>query len=146
MKKKFILLIVIVLLVCGCKNNVIDKEKNNDYKSGLKCVSNLELKDGVVYTNNQYSYKFSSIEDSDVPDGWIIHLSDKTSTEPATSEICETIDGLPIVSTYGMYLDSQTPVIDISTLKSENVESMRQMFDNTRATKIIGLDLSLIHI
>lgn len=135
MKKRILLIFAVVLLLCGCNNSSTVEKPKNDV--ALQCVSNHEHYDGYAYYNGQYTYMYTN--DNGV-EGWSVLLNNPFSTEPATGEICDTVDGLPIVSAEGMYAFSNAESIDVSSFNSSNVYLMNSMFESAKATKIIGLD------
>ena len=89
-----------------------------------KLVSNLKFVDGqYTYTYNGYS-------------GWSVVLTDKTSTDPVTTELCGTINDKPIVSMYQMFKDSKAESIDLSSFDTSNVIDMYGMFQSSAATSL----------
>ena len=93
-----------------------------------KLVSNLKFVDGqYTYTYNGYS-------------GWSVVLTDKTSTDPVTTELCGTINDKPIVSMYQMFYQSKAESIDTSSFDTSSVTSMNSMFSDSAATEIKGLE------
>ena len=93
-----------------------------------KLVSNLKFVDG------QYTYTYNG------SNGWSVVLTDKESTDPVTTELCETVNDKPIVSMYEMFRDSKAESIDTSSFDTSNVTDMRAMFDGSAATEIKGLE------
>ena len=102
------------------------------------CTYNGTLNSGVVYTNGQYKYTYTTI---DGIAGWRAELADKDSTDPVTSKLCTTISGKPIISLASMFMNSKTTSIDLSSFYTSNVVDMQSMFE--RANNVEGtLDLS----
>ena len=144
MKNKFLIITLCGLMLTGCFNSkpVETPAPHEQLSEGLKCTTGQQIFPGIVYFNNQYEYMFYDFEDEDLADytGWSVKLADPSSTEPATSEICSTIDGYPIISASNMYHNSNASVIDVSSFKSYLVYFMRDMFNGAKANQIIGLD------
>lgn len=93
-----------------------------------KLVYNLKFVDG----QNTYTYNGSN--------GWSVVLTDKESTDPVTTELCETVNDKPIVSMYKMFSGSKAESIDTSSFDTTNVTDMNFMFDSSKATEIKGLE------
>ena len=106
------------------------------------CTFDGKMVQGAEYTNGQYTYRYmqeykgsnwGNIEN----DGWGVHLSDTTSTDPVTSRLCTSINDKPIVSMSYMFQKSKTTSIDTSSFNTSNVVSMYAMFaDNSDLTNI----------
>ena len=102
------------------------------------CTYNGTLNSGVVYTNGQYKYTYTTI---DGISGWRAELADKESTDPVTSKLCTTISGKPIISLASMFMNSKATSIDLSSFYTSNVIDMQDMFE--KANNVEGtLDLS----
>ena len=99
------------------------------------CTTNNELTDGVTYVNGQYTYTYT--EDTN---DWSVKLTDSTSTDPVTSDVCTYINSRPITSMASMFADSQASSINISNVNSSSVTNMMGMFNGSAATSIIGLE------
>ena len=109
-----------------------DAEENNQ-KIVFDCTSGQEFKSGATYDNGKYRYTYFN------PTGWKVTVIDKMSTEALSAPTCSTVDGKPIVSAGGMFLNSQVTSLDLSTFDTSKVISMNFMFSDTKADK---LDLS----
>lgn len=117
----------------------------------IKCNYDGELIAGAEYINGQYTYRYrqqgKNLKDNEGidwiylgVDGWGVQLTDKSSTSPASDEICSTINNKPVVSTNAMFRYSHASSIDISSFNSSNVVNMNSMFAGSYATEIIGLE------
>ena len=112
------------------------------------CTFDGELTQGVEYVNGQYTYRYmqegtgisNTLAWTEISsDGWGVQLTDKTSTEAVTSEVCTYINDKPIVSTSRMFSRSQASSIDLSNFNTSTVTNMNYMFNNAQITT---LDLS----
>ena len=126
----------------------IDVEGEYIPKNTVFCTTNTELTQGAEYVNGQYTYRYMQEGKSSnsglawqniTSDGWGVQLTDKTSTDPVTSEVCTYINNKPITSMASMFEESQATSIDLSSFNTSNVTSMNKMFRYTVATT---LDLS----
>ena len=112
------------------------------------CKTNDTLTQGLQYVNGQYTYAYkqqgdysssglgwSNISNND----WGVQLTNKTSTEAVTSNICTYINNRPITSMSYMFRDSQAASIDLNSFDTSNITDMSDMFTNTQVTT---LDLS----
>ena len=112
------------------------------------CTTTNTLTNGLKYVNGQYTYAYkqegayassglgwSSISNN----GWGVQLTNKTSTEAVTSNICTYINNRPITSMSYMFRDSQAASIDLNSFDTSNITDMSDMFTNTQVTT---LDLS----
>ena len=133
-------------LTCsGTKGNITCSEGQTEIT--LKCVTGKSsLTQGDEYVNGQYTYRYKEgltyngkdfQELSD--DGWSVYLTDKSSTAPVTSELCQSVDDKSIVSMSYMFGESQATSIDLSGFNTSNVTDMEYMFYESQAT---NLDLS----
>ena len=122
--------------------SIIEKQSFN------YCTTTETLTQGLIYTNGQYTYSYKQEGNSSssglawkniTTDGWGVQLTDKTSTDAVTSELCLTINDKPVVSMTYMFNASQGTSIDTSSFDTSNVTNMSWMFANTQATE---LDLS----
>ena len=135
----------------------------------LNCTFDGELVQGAEYVNGQYTYRYkqenghSGWQDMST-DGWSVTVTDD-STEPVKSDVCTTINNVPIVSmSYmfawshassidlskvntsrvtnmtGMFLNSSATQLDISNFDTSNVTDMSYMFRDSKATTIVGLN------
>ena len=112
------------------------------------CKTNDTLTQGLQYVNGQYTYAYkqkgayasSGIAWSNISNnGWGVQLTNKTSTEAVTSNICTYINNRPITSMSYMFRDSQAASIDLNSFDTSKVTNMGYMFCNSKATT---LDLS----
>ena len=112
------------------------------------CKTNNTLTQGLQYVNGQYTYAYkqrgkyasSGIAWSNISNnGWGVQLTNKTSTEAVTSNICTYINNRPITSMSYMFRDSQAASIDLNSFDTSNITDMSDMFTNTQVTT---LDLS----
>ncbi len=88
-----------------------------------------------TYINGQYTY--TSLGSN----GWSVHLTDKTSTEPVNTVLCTYINDRPITSFYNTFRDSEAISIDLGKINTKNVTNMNTMFMNSKAATIKGLEL-----
>ena len=114
----------------------------------IYCNYDGEMVQGAEYINGQYTYRYmqeynnstSGYNWTNIKDnGWGVVLTDKDSTEPATSKLCTYINNIPVVSMLNMFSESQTSSIDLSSFNTKNVTNMGFMFNKTQVTT---LDLS----
>ena len=121
----------------------------NEYKdnspAAVYCTFDGEMVQGAEYVNGQYTYKYmqeganssSGLAWNNITnDGWGVQLTDKTSTEPATGELCTYINDKPVVSMAYMFFLSQASEINLNDVNTSNVLDMSRMFNDTKATKI----------
>ena len=100
-----------------------------------ECTYNGTLTAGVEYINGDYTYaykrrKTESGWSSIGEDGWGVMLTDKNATS-ATSPLCTSINGKPIVSMAYMYYNAKDlEEIDVSSFDTRNVAYMHYMFYN----------------
>ena len=99
-----------------------------------KCTTPDKLVDNLKYVDGQYTYTYNGYS------GWSVVLTDKESTDPVTTELCETVNDKPIVSMEVMFQDSKATSIDLSSFDTSKVTTMRSMFDSSAATEIKGLE------
>ena len=116
----------------------------------VKCSFDGEMVQGAEYVNGQYTYRYmqeggysyyntNAWEEIDI-DGWGVQLTDKTSTDPVTSRICDYINDKPLVSISHIFYKSQTTSIDLGSFAGENVTKTDSAFNTSTATEIKGLD------
>ncbi len=135
----------------------------------LNCTFDGELKQGAEYINGQYTYRYKQENGHSgwqnmSTDGWSVTITDD-STEPVKSDVCTTINNVPIVSmSYmfawsnalsidlsnvntsrvtnmaGMFLGSSVTQLDISNFDTSNVTDMKYMFKDSKAKTIVGLN------
>ena len=122
----------------------IEEYKAND------CVFDGELTTGVEYVNGPYTYAYKRRYDGDLDswsptnsldEGWGVKLTDKTSTDPITTKICNSINGKPILYMTDLFKGSKAISIDVSSFDTSNVSMMYGMFANSSATELIGLEV-----
>ena len=97
------------------------------------CTYNGELKQGAEYVSGQYTYRYmqgktDSGWNNISNDGWGVTLTDKSSTAPVTTKLCNSINGKPIVSMSYMFGKSNAVTIDTSSFDTSNVTDMSEMF------------------
>ena len=113
--------------------------------SPVYCTFDGEMVQGAEYVNGQYTYRYmqdgnysesglawTNIEE----DGWGVQLTDKSSTDDVTGNVCTYINNKPILSYSYMFAFSKSPSIDISEFDTSNVTYMRYMFHGSKATTI----------
>ena len=98
-----------------------------------KCTTPDKLTNGLKFVDGQYTYTYNGST------GWSVVLTDKTSTDPVTTELCGTINDKPIVSMNNMFNGSKATSIDLSSFDTSKVIDMWAMFQYSAATT---LDLS----
>ena len=120
-------------LACqGTKDNMTCAE--GEISTSRKCTTTDTLVNNLKFVDGQYTYTYSTSSD-----GWSVVLTDKTSTDPVTTELCGTINDKPIVSMDRMFYESKAESIDVSSFDTSNVTNMSRMFESSAA---ISLDLS----
>ena len=164
-------------LTCsGTKGNLTCGEGQT--KVQLKCYTGNEtLTGGEEYVNGQYKYYYGDVGVVDNSYniyyhdiGWKVRLTDEVRQasyeNPVVidTELCTTIDDLPIMSMShmfdgvkatsidlssfdtsnvvdmsGMFLNLETSIIDVSNFDTSNVISMIDMFSMTNLKTIVGL-------
>lgn len=119
-------------LTCsGTKGNIICGEgETSIYR---KCTTTDTLIKNLKYVDGQYTYTYNGST------GWSVVLTDKSSTDPVTTELCSTINDKPIVDMTTMFMSSKSTSIDLSSFDTSNVTDMGGMFWSSAAT---NLDLS----
>lgn len=105
------------------------------------CTYNGELKQGAEYVSGQYTYRYMQEGEGNswvniTNDGWGVVLTNKNSTDPVTTKLCNSINGKPIVSMSSMFYFSKSSVIDMSSFDTRNVKNMRNMFWSTQAKSL----------
>ncbi len=110
--------------------------------------TNLTFVQGEEYVNGQYTYRYmqesvpttSGLSWKNIKvEGWGVQLTDKTSTDNITTDVCTFIKDKPVISMSYMFSDSQATTLDLSSFDTSNVTNMSSMFHNSQATT---LDLS----
>ena len=110
------------------------------------CTYSGSLVQGAEFTEGQYTYRYKQEKSPGTgwyditSDGWGVALTDKSSTDDATSTLCSTINDKPIVSTRNMFMNSNTSKIDISSFDTSNVVNMSYMF--AVLSNVVELDVS----
>ena len=120
-------------LACqGTKDNMTCAE--GEISTSRKCTTTDTLADNLKFVDGQYTYTYSTSSD-----GWSVVLTDKTSTDPVTAELCGTINGKKITNMSCMFQNSKATSIDLSSFDTSNVTNMSYMFAYSAVT---SLDLS----
>ena len=121
-------------LACqGTKDNMTCTE--GEISTSRKCTTTDTLVNNLKFVDGQYTYTYSASSQ-----GWGVVLTDKTSTDSVTTELCGTINDKPIVSMYQMFFGSKATSIDVSSFDTSNVTNMSRMFRSSAATEIKGLE------
>ncbi len=110
----------------------------------LNCTFDGELKQGAEYINGQYTYRYKQENGHSgwqnmSTDGWSVTVTDD-STEPVKSDVCTTINNVPIVSMSYMFAWSNALSIDLSNVNTSRVTNMAGMFKDSKAKTIVGLN------
>ena len=110
------------------------------------CKTTETLTQGVEYVNGQYTYRYkqqggytysSSLAWSNIIiDGWGVQLTDKISTDAATSKLCMYINNKPVASMSYMFYKSQATTLDLSGFDTSKVNNMNRMFYVSKATTL----------
>ena len=120
-------------LACqGTKDNMTCAE--GEISTSRKCTTTDTLADNLKFVDGQYTYTYNSSSQ-----GWSVVLTDKTSTDSVTTELCGMINDKPIVSMSYMFMYSKATNLDLSSFDTSNVTKMDGMFWSSAAT---SLDLS----
>ena len=121
----------------------------SSFKPKLNCKFDGEMVQGAEYVNGQYTYRYMqegkwkraeegidwvNMDD----DGWGVQLTDKSSTDFVTTELCTTINDKPVISMAYMFADSQASSLDLSNFDTSNVTDMHDMFNSSK-TKALNL-------
>ena len=121
-------------LACqGTKDNMTCTE--GEISTSRKCTTTDTLVDNLKFVDGQYTYTYSSYYK-----GWMVVLTNKSSTDPVTTELCGMINDKPIVSMSYMFMYSKATNLDLSSFDTSNVTSMSWMFHDSAATEIKGLE------
>ena len=107
---------------------------NGEMTLSKRCTTPDKLVYNLKFVDGQYTYTYNG------SNGWSVVLTDKESTDPVTTELCETVNDKPIVSMYKMFSGSKAESIDTSSFDTTNVTDMNFMFDSSKATEIKGLE------
>ncbi len=116
----------------GTKGNINCSE--TEAKIYRKCTTTDTLVNNLKFIDGQYTYTYNGST------GWSVKLTDKTSTDPVTTELCSTINDKPIVDMTSMFMSSKATSIDLSSFDTSNVTNMRAMF--SYISDVESLDLS----
>ena len=109
------------------------------------CTFDGELTQGAEYVNGQYTYRYmqegtnstSGLSWSNITtDGWGVQLTNKTSTDAVTSELCTYINDKPVVSMSFMFDYSQATTLNLSSFDTSKVTNMSAMFGDIKATTL----------
>ncbi len=123
----------------------------NQNHNGKHCytdnyVEGVTPANGTTYVDGQYTYRYNMYgnysngwDSAPSQNGWGVMLTDKTSTNPVTTELCAYINEKPVVKMNYMFRQSQATSIDLSSFDTSNVTNMSQMFHSSKA---ITIDLS----
>ena len=147
------ILIIIPLMVHaeGVYQLVLDSNIVFDYFTPNLCTYDGELVQGAEFIDGQFTYRYMQefgTYDSNVStyvwgnietDGWGVHITDPTSTDPVTTTLCTSINDKPIVSMKYMFNNSRTTSIDTSSFDTRNVTNMNSMFLSTSNIEEIDL-------
>ena len=109
-----------------------DSNINNLYVKGKRKCSTDE--GATTFVDGQYTCAYSSYSKT-----WSVKLTDKTSTDPVTTELCYSINDKYVTDMGGMFNGSQATSLDLRSFDTSNVTNMSRMFARTQAT---SLDLS----
>ena len=132
-------------------NEVKDKdcEKDNYQENEVFCQFDGQLVQGAEFKRGMYTYRYKqemmpseneSIAWKDMnDDGWGVQLTDKTSTNKVSGDVCTYINDKPVISMKGTFYGSQATSIDLSNFYTNNITNMDGMFANTMFST---LDLS----
>ena len=105
-------------LACqGTKDNMTCTE--GEISTSRKCITTDTLVNNLKFVDGQYTYTYSTSSD-----GWSVVLTNKTSTDPVTTELCGTINDKSIVSMNSMFQNSKATSIDVSSFDTSNVTDM----------------------
>ena len=115
-------------LACqGTKDNMTCTE--GEISTSRKCTTTDTLVNNLKFVDGQYTYTYSASSQ-----GWGVVLTDKTSTDSVTTELCGMINDKPIVSMSYMFMYSKATNLDLSSFDTSNVISMGNMFSGSKAT------------
>lgn len=116
------------------------EKSSSDYEI-LNCSYDGELVVGSEYINGSYTYKYkqqatnNSWENIEI-DGWGVQLTDRTSTNAVTDNVCTTINDKNVVSTSYMYYNSAATSINLNNFDTSKVTNMAGMFYGSKATEL----------
>ena len=101
-----------------------------------ECSYGGKLENNVTYKDDTYTYTYHPWSNG----YWEVVLTDKESTTAIDKPFCNMIDGKPIKSVKELFKDSKAVSIDVTKFNTSNVDNMENMFKNTSATEIKGLE------
>mgnify|MGYP004619478269 FL=1 len=107
-----------------------DSDINNLYIKGQRKCSTDE--GATSFVDGQYTYNLYGKT-------WSVKLTDKTSTDPVTTEFCYMVNDKYVTDMSRMFKGSQATSLDLSSFDTSNVTNMNSMFSGSQAT---SLDLS----
>ena len=127
------------------------------------CKTTDTLTQGLEYVDGQYTYRYNQYGDINYTDstlkwtnnflyyassvkGWGVQLTDKTSTEAVTDNVCSYINNKPLIFTSHMYYESQAPSINLSGIDTHNVYGMMNMFRQSEATSLDVSGFNTSHV
>ena len=87
------------------------------------------------FVDGQYTYTYN-----DSSGGWIAKLTDTTSTDPVTTEICYMINDKYMISLSKTFYTSKATSIDLNDFDTSKVINMSEAFSNSAAIEIKGLE------
>ena len=115
------------------------------------CKTNDVLKQGLKYVNGQYTYAYKQeggytknsnlVWQNNSNNGWGVQLTNKSSTDAATSKLCTYISNKPTISLAYLYLNSQATSVDVGGFNTENIINMNGVFYKSQATNINNLNV-----
>ena len=117
----------------GTKDNMTCAE--GEISTARKCTTTNTLTNGLNFVDGQYTYTYWSYNK-----GWSVSLASETSTKPVTTELCGTINDIPIVDMSYMFAYSAVTNLDLSSFDTSKVTKMKGMFSESAATEIKGLE------
>ena len=115
------------------------------------CKTNDVLKQGLKYVNGQYTYAYKQeggytknsnlVWQNNSNNGWGVQLTNKSSTDAATSKLCTYISNKPTISLAYLYLNSQATSVDVGGFNTKNIINMNGVFYKSQATNINNLNV-----
>ena len=117
-------------------------------KESIYCTFDGELTQGSEYINGVYTYRYKQSYKTEIgpvagdgwsnidTDGWGITLTNKRDKSPVNDKICTSINGKPLVSMAGMFIESRASSIDLNGADTSNVIDMNAMFKNCSSSSI----------
>ena len=117
----------------GTRNNITCIQ--GEIPTSRMCKYDGKLTNGLKFVDGQYTYTYYTATSS-----FSVTLTDKTSTNPVTTELCGTINGKKITNMSSMFQGSKAISIDLSSFDTSKVTDMRSMFEDSAAIEIKGLE------